>query len=142
MGILIAIHVFVTLLLIFIVLIQKNEGGSSLFANSGGGNMFSARGASNLLTKATWILSTIFLLNCILMATIASYEIKDTQSIIEHKQEQRAKKQQQQQPKESKDENVAESNSKAPDSTKSGISPGDKDLDTPAKPAKKESKQK
>lgn len=88
MGILLAIHVIVTILLILIVLIQKNEGGSSLFANSGGNGMFSARGTSNVLTKATWILASIFLVNCILMATIASSHMKSAESIIDHKQTQ------------------------------------------------------
>ncbi|MDR1365189.1 MAG: preprotein translocase subunit SecG [Holosporales bacterium] len=72
MGILLALHVLVTIMLILIVLIQKNEGGSSLFANSGGGGMFNARGASNMLTKATWTLASIFIVNCVVMATLAS----------------------------------------------------------------------
>ena len=83
MGILLAIHVLVTIFLILIVLIQKNEGGSSLFANSGGNSMFNARGTSNILTKATWVLASIFLINCIAMATIDSSKIKNSQSIIE-----------------------------------------------------------
>ncbi|MDR2458941.1 MAG: preprotein translocase subunit SecG [Holosporales bacterium] len=72
MGILLAIHVLVTIMLILIVLIQKNEGGSSLFANSGGGGMFNARGTSSILTKTTWTLATIFIVNCVIMATISS----------------------------------------------------------------------
>jgi preprotein translocase subunit SecG len=83
MGILLAIHVLVTICLILIVLIQKNEGGSSLFASSGSSSsMFNARGTSNMLTKVTWILSTIFLSNCVLMAYIASIEAPETQKII------------------------------------------------------------
>lgn len=83
MGILLAIHVLVTVLLIFIVLIQKTEGGSSLFASGGSGSMFNARGTSNMLTKATWILASLFLLNCIAMAAIDSSNIKNAQTIIE-----------------------------------------------------------
>ncbi|MDR1391164.1 MAG: preprotein translocase subunit SecG [Holosporales bacterium] len=83
MGILLAIHVLTTILLILIVLIQKNEGGSSLFANSGSGGMFNARGTSNMLTKATWVLASIFLLNCILMSAIESSDLKTEQTIID-----------------------------------------------------------
>ena len=83
MGILLALHVLVTILLILIVLIQKNEGGSSLFASSGSGSMFSARGTSTMLTKATWILASVFLVNCILMATIDSSKIRNAQTIID-----------------------------------------------------------
>lgn len=86
MGILLAIHVLVTIFLILIVLIQKTEGGSSLFANSGGGSMFNARGTSNILTKATWILSSIFLVNCVIMATIASSNLKNSQTLFDSKQ--------------------------------------------------------
>ncbi|MDR1034383.1 MAG: preprotein translocase subunit SecG [Holosporales bacterium] len=85
MGILLAVHVLVTVLLILIVLIQKTEGGSSLFASGGSGSMFSARGASNMLTKATWILAFIFLINCIVMAFIASHEIENSQTILKSK---------------------------------------------------------
>jgi preprotein translocase subunit SecG len=86
MVMLLVIHVFVTLLLILIVLIQKNEGGSSLFASSGSGGMLSARGTSSLLTKITWTLATIFLVNCILMATLASKDIKKSQIIVKKKE--------------------------------------------------------
>ncbi|MDR0695381.1 MAG: preprotein translocase subunit SecG [Holosporales bacterium] len=84
MGILLAIHVFVTVLLIFVVLVQKNEGGSSLFASSGGGNLFSARGTSSVLTKATWTLATVFLVNCVVMAMLASSNLKSTQTLLDH----------------------------------------------------------
>jgi preprotein translocase subunit SecG len=84
MDILLAIHVLVTVLLILVVLIQKNEGGSSLFASGGGGNMFNARGTSSILTKATWTLATLFLANCVIMATIASHSIRTTQTLLDH----------------------------------------------------------
>jgi preprotein translocase subunit SecG len=84
MSILLALHIIVTALLIMIILIQKNDGGSSLFASSGSGSLLSARGASNLLTKATWALATIFLVNCVVMAVIASKDIKGRNTIIEH----------------------------------------------------------
>lgn len=83
MGILLAIHVLVTIFLILIVLIQKNEGGSSLFANSATGGMFNARGTSNFLTKTTWILASIFLVNCVLMATLEASKVKGASTIIE-----------------------------------------------------------
>ena len=81
-GVLLAIHVLVTVLLIFIILIQKSEGGSSLFSSGSGTSMFTARGTSNMLTKATWALATIFLLNCILMAHISASRVKSSSTII------------------------------------------------------------
>ena len=82
LGILLAVHVLITMLLIFVILIQKSEGGSSLFASGAGNGMFTARGTSDILTKSSWVLATIFLGNCIVMAHISSKEIKETNSII------------------------------------------------------------
>lgn len=82
LGILLAIHVLVTMLLIMVILIQKSEGGSSLFASGAGNGMFTARGTSDILTKASWVLGACFLLNCILMAHISSKNIKEASSII------------------------------------------------------------
>ncbi|MDR1332904.1 MAG: preprotein translocase subunit SecG [Holosporales bacterium] len=81
MGFLLAIHVLVTILLILIVLIQKNEGGSSLFASSGGSGMFNARGTSSVLTKATWTLASIYILNCVVMAAIVAHERRGLGSV-------------------------------------------------------------
>ena len=130
MGILLAIHVLVTIFLILIVLIQKNEGGSSLFANSGGNGMFNARGTSNILTKTTWVLASIFLLNCIAMATIDSSHIKNAQSIIE-KTEQTTQTSNQDKPAEGQadaddddeedtDEETNSESAKAPETKKTG----------------------
>jgi hypothetical protein len=44
--------------------------------------MFNARGASNILTKATWVLAAVFLINCVIMATINSITIKSSQTLI------------------------------------------------------------
>lgn len=83
MNILLVLHVIITALLIGIVLIQKNEGGSSLFASGGSsGGMFNARGTSNMLVKATWVLATLFLGNCILMAYLESNTIKEINSLL------------------------------------------------------------
>lgn len=79
---LLALHVVVTVLLLLIILIQKSEGGSSLFSSGSGTSMFNARGTSNMLTKTTWALATVFLLNCILMAHISANKVKSSSSII------------------------------------------------------------
>jgi preprotein translocase subunit SecG len=61
-DILIAIHVFVTLALIGVVLIQRSEGGGlGIGSSQGMGSFMSGRGTANLLTRATAILATIFL---------------------------------------------------------------------------------
>ncbi len=86
MSILLLLHAIVTLLLICIVLIQKTEGGSSLFASGGSSSsLFNARGTSNFLTKSTWTLAAIFLANCVLMAYLAGNKVQTSDTIVDEK---------------------------------------------------------
>ena len=56
------IHLFVTLALIGVVLIQRSEGGGlGIGSSQGMGSFMSGRGTANLLTRATAILAVIFM---------------------------------------------------------------------------------
>jgi preprotein translocase subunit SecG len=56
------IHLFVTLLLIGVVLIQRSEGGGlGIGSSQGMGSFMSGRGTANLLTRTTAILAIIFM---------------------------------------------------------------------------------
>jgi preprotein translocase subunit SecG len=58
---LLVLHVFVTVALISVVLIQRSEGGGlGLGGGQGMGNFMSGRGTANLLTRTTAILGTAF----------------------------------------------------------------------------------
>jgi preprotein translocase subunit SecG len=58
---LLTLHVFVTLALIGVVLIQRSEGGGlGLGGGQGMGSFMSGRGTANLLTRTTAILGTLF----------------------------------------------------------------------------------
>jgi preprotein translocase subunit SecG len=60
--ILLIIHLFVTLALIGVVLIQRSEGGGlGIGSSQGMGAFMSGRGTANLLTRTTAILATIFM---------------------------------------------------------------------------------
>lgn len=60
--VLLIIHLFVTLALIGVVLIQRSEGGGlGIGGSQGMGAFMSGRGTANLLTRATAILATVFL---------------------------------------------------------------------------------
>ena len=64
------LHVFVCLVLMFVVLLQQGRGGG-LGAAFGGGaasQVFGGRGAGNLLTRATAILATVFMLLSLTLA--------------------------------------------------------------------------
>jgi len=60
--VLLIIHLFVTIALIGVVLIQRSEGGGlGVGGSQGMGAFMSGRGTANLLTRTTAILAAIFL---------------------------------------------------------------------------------
>lgn len=69
LKVLLVIHIFITLALVALILLQKSEGGA---LGMGGGNsmggLLTGRGAANLLTKTTSIFATLFFVSCILLA--------------------------------------------------------------------------
>jgi preprotein translocase subunit SecG len=68
------VHVFVCLFLIFVVLLQQGRGGGMGAALGGGAaqQVFGGRGAGNLLTRATAICATIFMLTSVSLAYLSS----------------------------------------------------------------------
>ena len=59
--VLLIIHLFVTLSLIGVVLIQRSEGGGlGIGSSQGMGSFMSGRGTANLLTRTTGVLAAIF----------------------------------------------------------------------------------
>jgi preprotein translocase subunit SecG len=70
--VILTVHLILALLLIGVVLLQRNEGGALL---SGGGNM-QARGQATALTKLTWVFAVGFLATSITLAVIAAREAR------------------------------------------------------------------
>ena len=61
-AVLLTIHLFVTLALIGVVLIQRSEGGGlGIGSSQGMGSFMSGRGTANLLTRTTAVLAAIFM---------------------------------------------------------------------------------
>lgn len=59
--VLLILHLFVTLALIGVVLIQRSEGGGlGIGTTQGMGSFMSGRGTANLLTRTTAILASVF----------------------------------------------------------------------------------
>src|SRR5438445_6006823 len=70
--VLLIIHLFVTLALIGVVLIQRSEGGGlGIGTSQGMGAFMSGRGTANLLTRATAILATIFMVLSLTLALLS-----------------------------------------------------------------------
>jgi len=68
------IHIFVCVFLILVVLLQQGKGGG-MGAAFGGGTaqtVFGGRGAGNILTRATAICATIFMLTSVGLAYMSS----------------------------------------------------------------------
>nr|WP_294553018.1 preprotein translocase subunit SecG [uncultured Rhodopila sp.] len=61
-SVLLIIHLFVTLALIGVVLLQRSEGGGlGIGSSQGMGAFMGGRGTANLLTRTTAILAAIFM---------------------------------------------------------------------------------
>lgn len=66
------VFVFVCLLLLLVVLLQQGKGGDIASAFGGGGSQtaFGARGGATVLSKATVILGTLFMIVALVLAVI------------------------------------------------------------------------
>ncbi len=69
--VLLVLHIFVTLGLIGLVLIQRSEGGGlGIGSSQGMGSFMGGRGTANLLTRATGVLATAFFVLSLLLALL------------------------------------------------------------------------
>src|SRR5580658_5956440 len=68
------LHIFVCAVLMFVVLLQQGKGGGMGAAFGGGGaaQVFGGRGAGNLLTRATAVCATTFMLTSVSLAYLSS----------------------------------------------------------------------
>lgn len=83
--ILLVLHVFLSLGIIGLVLLQKGSGASAgaSFGGGGAGSVFGATGSSNFLSKSTAILATAFFINSLVLAYLASHRDVQTDSILD-----------------------------------------------------------
>ena len=70
--VLLILHLFVTLALIGVVLIQRSEGGGlGIGSSQGMGTFMSGRGTANLLTRMTAILAAVFFVLSLSLALLS-----------------------------------------------------------------------
>jgi preprotein translocase subunit SecG len=70
-AVLLIIHLFVTLALIGVVLIQRSEGGGlGIGTSQGMGSFMSGRGTANLLTRTTAVLAALFMALSLVLALL------------------------------------------------------------------------
>ncbi|HEX7758775.1 MAG TPA: preprotein translocase subunit SecG, partial [Caulobacteraceae bacterium] len=79
-GLLLTLNALVCAALVFVVLMQRSEGGA---LGSGGGptGLITTRGAGDLLTRTTWILFAIFLSLSLALTLIGAHD-RSSQAIL------------------------------------------------------------
>ena len=85
-NILLTINVILAVVLVFLILIQKSEGGALGIGISQENFMFS-RSAGNFLTKATAIVATLFIICSLGLTIISRGELTPTTSVIDRIEE-------------------------------------------------------
>ena len=78
-------NIILAVILVIIILLQKSEGGA-LGIGASQDSFISSRSAGNLLTKATAIIATLFIVTSILLTIMAQKEIP-TSSVLEKVEE-------------------------------------------------------
>lgn len=70
-AVLITLHIILAVSMIGIILLQRSEGGG-FGSSQSTGSFFSVRGKTDFLTRTTAILATAFIVNCFILALLAS----------------------------------------------------------------------
>lgn len=82
--VLLILHLFVTLALIGVVLIQRSEGGGlGIGSSQGMGAFMSGRGTANLLTRTTSVLAAIFMVLSLSLALLNHGAAGGARSILD-----------------------------------------------------------
>ena len=82
--VLLIVHLFVTLALIGVVLIQRSEGGGlGIGTSQGMGSFMSGRGTANLLTRATAVLAAMFFVLSLTLALMNRGTMGTNRSILD-----------------------------------------------------------
>jgi preprotein translocase subunit SecG len=82
--VLLVIHVFVTIALIGVVLIQRSEGGGlGIGSSQGMGSFMSGRGTANLLTRTTAVLAAVFFVLSLALALLNRGSLTAGRSVLD-----------------------------------------------------------
>ncbi|AWM77510.1 preprotein translocase subunit SecG [Phenylobacterium parvum] len=100
LGLLLTLHIIVSVCLAGVVLLQRSEGGA-LGMGGGPTGFMTARGAGDLLTRLTWGLGTAFFILSLALTLVTGREKADTSVVdrvkVESLSPEALKRQQQQQ---------------------------------------------
>ncbi|MDC0880824.1 preprotein translocase subunit SecG [Hellea sp.] len=79
--VLLIIQLIISLILTGLILIQRSEGGALGIGGGGGGGLMSGRSATNSISRLTWILGTVFIINCLALSIVFNMENQNTSLI-------------------------------------------------------------
>ena len=85
-SLLIFVNIFLAVILIICILLQRSEGGA-LGLGVSQDNFTSARSMGTFLTKFTAIVATLFIICSITIVAISRDEFRETQSVLEKQEE-------------------------------------------------------
>ena len=86
--ILIAAYVVLALILIFLILLQRSEGGA-LGLGLSQDNFASSRSVGNILTKSTSIVAALFIITSIALVVLSRADLQQIRSVIEKIEEEK-----------------------------------------------------
>ena len=86
-SLLIFVNIFLAVILIISILLQRSEGGA-LGLGVSQDNFTSARSVGSFLTKFTSIIALLFIVSSLVLVTISRDEIRETQSVLEKEESQ------------------------------------------------------
>ncbi len=81
-NVLLVIQLLISIVLTFLILIQRSEGGALGIGGGGGGGLMSGRSAVNSISRITAILGGAFIINCMLLSVVFNKE-NQSKSIID-----------------------------------------------------------
>lgn len=83
-GFSVTFYIFICVLLVLLVLIQKGKGSMGLGAFGGGTQMlFGGSGGQDLFQKITWVLGAAFLCGSLLLALMKSSQISTSKYLTQ-----------------------------------------------------------
>ena len=84
-AIILAVHLLLALMIIFLVLMQRGKGAEAGagFGSGASGTVFGARGASTLFSKLTGIFAGLFFCTSLTLAYMGSHSTAEPTSVLE-----------------------------------------------------------
>ena len=89
--ILISANVFLAIVLILLILLQRSEGGA-LGLGLSEENFATTRSVGNLLTKSTAVIATLFIISSISLVVLSRADLQSTQSVLEKLEDEKESK--------------------------------------------------